>query len=1118
MPQEPLGAMHFQLPRLAGPIVRRPRLLDVLRRHLDRKLLLISADAGYGKTTLLVQLVEEAALACAWHRLEPADRDPAAFLEHLLASVRLHFPEVGRRLRASLQTGEVKHAVAADHLAHDFSRLSGLLVAIDDYHHVDGSQEVNTLMDALLDRLPSSTHLLISTRTTPHLSLSRLRAQNTLFEITTDDLRFTRQEIEALFTALGVSLDSETLQALSDRTEGWVLALVLAYHSIRAKDADAAKAFLRGLRGSVAHIYDYLSAEVFTTQPPPIQAFLRATCILPRLRSDICNALLDVTTARETLRYLERNHLFTHCLDDERVWYRYHPLFQEFLQARLVADEGALRIADLRSKAARILEGSGLLEEAFEQFASAGEWSEAARLLEDLGGRLLDAGRLQMLSHFLDALPSSVASASAPLLLLRGRLLELQGRWPEARTRFEDAHAQFAMRGNTSGMVHALTGAALTYFRQGQYAKTAELAQQALALAAPEDLASRAEVLWLLGGSYMETDNLDRGERHLGEALEAFRRLGQRPMEARLLHNLAYGVRFVRGDFLTALRMEEEAVRICEELGDMRTLSVCLIGLGHLRLVTGRHQEALQVLERLLRLCAEWHAEPGRAYGLALMADTYQELGERPRARALYLEALALGERLEEPTVRLHSLLGLALLLWRDDPAGALSLASRALALAEQLKFEWFRGRSLMVLGTIVRITGTERGTAHLVEAAQIFERLQARYDLARAHLLSASLLTGSDRRRHLEESLTLGERGQYDALFLHTEKAAARPLLAEALALRVRPDYAGRLLVEMGAGEDLLPLVEHPDTAVRVQAAALLGEIGERRVQRSLQRLLRDPVHEVRQAAERALEHLSSQPPLPLRVYLLGAFRISRSDEAVPDTVWKRSTAKTLLQYLVSQRPRTVPEEAILEALWAGVAPESAHAAFHAALHALRKALEPDLAEARDSTYILGRRDQYGFNPRVECWVDAEEFERLARLGRAHEQSGEIDQAIAAFREADGLYAGDYLEESPYQEWTVPHRERLRQVQIEVLLRLGDLLGPRDALAAIDAFRRAIVREPYCEPAYRGLMRLLAGVGHRAEALQQYQALERLLQRDLQVTPSSETTDLYRDLLTRNA
>jgi DNA-binding SARP family transcriptional activator len=304
----------------------------------------------------------------------------------------------------------------------------------------------------------------------------------------------------------------------------------------------------------------------------------------------------------------------------------------------------------------------------------------------------------------------------------------------------------------------------------------------------------------------------------------------------------------------------------------------------------------------------------------------------------------------------------------------------------------------------------------------------------------------------------------------------------------------------------------------VRVQAAALLGEIGERRVQRSLQRLLRDPAREVRRAAERALEQLSSRPPLPLRVHLLGAFRIFRGNEPITDAAWKRTTAKVLLQYLVSQRPRMVPEEAILEALWPGSAPESAHAAFHAALHALRKVLEPDLTEARGSAYILGRKDQYGLNPRAECWVDAEEFERLARLGRIHEQGGAIEEAMTAFREADRLYAGDYLEESPYQEWTALQRERLRQLEVEVLLRLGELLAQSDAGAPIEAFRRAIALEPYAEPAYRGLMRLLAATGHRAEALQKYRTLERLLQRDLQVTPSSETTTLYRDLLTRDA
>ncbi len=638
-----------------------------------------------------------------------------------------------------------------------------------------------------------------------------------------------------------------------------------------------------------------------------------------------------------------------------------------------------------------------------------------------------------------------------------------------------------------------------------------------MALVPPEDLQWRAEALRLLGGCYLETDDLDRGARYMQEALEASRTAGDRHLEARLLHNLAYSVLFVRGEFLAALRMEEGAARICEDLEDITTLGFCLIGLAHIHLVMGHHRDALTVTERLLRLCEEWHAEPGRGYALEIMADTYRELGDIARARRFYEEAVATGERLEEPTIRMHALNGLALLLSRDDPAGARALAGRALELSKQMRSEWFRGRSLMVLGAISGSSDSKEGIDHLREAVRIFEQMQARYDLARAHLHLAAMLGGDEHRRQMHEALTLGERGGYDALFLHTEQGIARPLLMEAVVERVQPDYAGRLLVEAGAGEDLLPLLGHANPAVRAHAARLAAEAGERRATRGLQRLLRDRDPRVREASADALERLSHLPP-PLRVCLLGPFKVFRAAEQVLEPAWKRSTAKTLLQYLVSQRPKMTPEEAILEALWPGAEPESAHAAFHAALHALRKALEPDLAEARDSTYILGRKDQYYLNPRVACWVDAEEFERLARLGRSHEQRGEIVQAIAAFLEADGLYAGDYLEESPYQEWAVPHRERLRQIQIEVLLRLGGLLGPRDAPAAIDAFRRAIVLEPYCEPAYRGLMRMLAATGCRAEALQQYQTLERHLQRDLQVTPSSETTDLYRDLVTRDA
>lgn len=1104
----------FVPPKFAAPVLRRPRLLEALLSHLDRKLLLITADAGYGKTTLVAGVVAEAGIPCAWYRVERVDCDPMAFLEHFLESVHQQFPHFGSRLRTSLRAGAVSPEVAMTRLVNDLSSLPDLLIALDDYHQVDGSQEVNRFVDDLLDHLPATAHLLVATRTTPHLSLSRLRARNQLFEVDTGSLRFTLQEMEALFAVLGVALDPEVLQAVASRTEGWVVALVLAYHSIKEKNPDEIRGLLHALRGSARYIHGYLSAEVFRLQVPEVQFFLRATSVLPRLHPDICDALLGRTNARHLLQYLERNNLFTHALDEERSWYRYHPLFQEFLQARLITDEGATRASALSRKAGAILEQWRLPEEAFEQYSRAGDWAEAARLLSELGSHLLDTGRLHTVQGFLDQIPSRVADEVPELHVQWGRLMELRGRWTQAREQFARALEISTAREEGRGKARALMGLALTYFRQGQYARCMEFCEQALLLVSSDDRVSRAEVLRLIAGCYLETDDLDRGEQYMEQALGAFRALGQRRAEAQALHNLAYSVHFVRGDFQTALRLEVEAVRIAEELNDPITLSLCLIGLGHLHLVMGRHQEALAVLEQLLRLCEEWQVEAGRGYALMIMADVRRELGQQAEARRLYDEALALGERLEEPTMRLHTLLGLAGQLSDLDPEAAGRLADRALVLAGQINYAWFRGRSLMVLGAISAPLRKEEAAAHFREAVGIFETLRAQYDLARAHLHLAALLDDIGRRHHLAEALALGERGAYDALFVHTERGRARPLLVAAVGDRIRPDYAGRLLVAAGTGEDLLALLAHSDPAVRADAARLLAGLGDRRALRSLRSLLRDRAPQVREAAEEAIEQVSRRPPQVLHVYLLGPFRLFRGNEPVPEVAWKRSSAKTLFQYLAGLSPRMSPEEAILEALWPNASPHSAHAVFHTALHALRRVLEPDLSDARDSGYVISQADQYGLNPRVECWVDAREFERLAGLGKLHRRELKHEEAISALQEADRLYAGDYLQDNRYQEWAVPERDRLRQTEVEVLLHLGGLLAERDSAGAIDAFRRAIALEAYSEPAYAGLMRLLAQTGQHAEALRQYQVLERILQQELRAAPSPETTALYRQIL----
>jgi LuxR family maltose regulon positive regulatory protein len=301
---------------------------------MNRKLTLISAPAGFGKTTQLsewrmIHLDSEYPLA--WVSLEEADNDPSRFLSYLIAALQAIEADTGESVLNSLRSPQpppiesvlttLVNEIAA--IPKDFA------LVLDDYHVI----EVEPVHDAttfLLEHMPPNAHLVIASRVDPPLPLARLRARGQMTEMRADDLRFTPEETAAFLRGvMGLDLPEESVTALEERTEGWIAGLQLAALSVRGREDISG--FIATLRGSSRYIVDYLAEEVLRRQPEGVRAFLLQTSILDRLSGPLCDAITDRADGQEMLERLERANLFTIPLDEERRWYRYHHLFSEFL-------------------------------------------------------------------------------------------------------------------------------------------------------------------------------------------------------------------------------------------------------------------------------------------------------------------------------------------------------------------------------------------------------------------------------------------------------------------------------------------------------------------------------------------------------------------------------------------------------------------------------------------------------------------------------------------------------------------------------------------------------------------------------------------------------------------
>ena len=425
-------------PRVPGEVVDRPRLIGTLNQGLSGPLSLVCAAAGFGKTTLVsawldvLAASERPPIPSAWLSLDENDSDPVVFLRYLVAAIRTVFPESCVETLARLQmvqpTSPAQLVVA---LSNELELLPGRVVLVlDDYHAIRG-EAVHDSLSELIRHWPPRLHLVLISRSNPPLPLANLRAKGQVAEIRGRDLRFTPEESTAfLDKALAVPLSQSAAALLDQRLEGWIAGLRLATLSLRA-GADA-ETELAGLLGTNAEIADYLADEVMSRQTPAIRKFLLVTSILDRFCAPLCERVLDNTAsgngiacdALACIQWLESAHLFVIPLDNDRVWYRYHNLFQELLQGRLLAEVGPEQVAELHRRAAAWLAGRGLIEEALRHALLASDLDLVARLMVAGLCDVLDRDARFTLDRWLRLLPEEFIQRRPWLLMMKALVFQ----------------------------------------------------------------------------------------------------------------------------------------------------------------------------------------------------------------------------------------------------------------------------------------------------------------------------------------------------------------------------------------------------------------------------------------------------------------------------------------------------------------------------------------------------------------------------------------------------------------------------------------------------------------------------------------------------------------------
>jgi LuxR family maltose regulon positive regulatory protein len=875
MQQHSLLQTKLYIPPIRPELISRPRLLEQLNARLltrgglsstqaafPRALTLISAPAGFGKTTLVSEWVHQlgmdgdALVHVAWLSLDEGDNDPARFLAYLLAALRAVEASFGKGVLSALQSPGVADASAEPPveavlttLINEIAAFPGSIILVLDDHHTIESTPVDDALSFLLERLPPQMHLVIATREDPHLPLARLRARGQLTEIRASDLLFTSSEAaEFLNQAMGLDLSAEDIAALEKRTEGWITGLHLA--AISMQDRKDVAGFIQSFSGSHRYVLDYLVEEVLERQSESVQTFLLQTAILDRLTGSLCDAVrygvarspsspeedaartgsaewpIGKDSGRATLEMLERANLFIVPLDDERRWYRYHHLFADLLLQRLLQDQPE-SVPTLHTRASRWYEHNGLIDEAIDHALRANEFERTAHLIEGVADGVWARGGDIKLWRWLDGLPVELVLSRPKLCIYRAWELFVSGRQDDAEEFLQAA-----------GLAHdPSTDRATEIESQARH--------QPPGSSNPR-VRSKATGIQHWMAAYRR-HNVSGLIQHLSQALE---QQPERDLDWRSSAATTLGdVHAFRGDMPAAYQARLEALKACESAGNTYLFLYNSAKLALNLKFQGRLHQIQELCQQRVRLADESGMSQTSVVGwlLAIWGEVLAEMNDLDRALPLVEKSVGLTESGGDVTMLGWSCLSLIRVLFsKGDIAGAEEIVQEMDTVArESIVPTWIMSQSAAWQSRIwlaqdklgaaaqwVRERGLEPD--HTPEHLNAFEYValarvliaQGRWDEASKllqRMLQQAMVGGNTTRAieilslqalalqagrdtagamdPLERAVTLAEPEGFVRIFVDEGPPMAH-LLYEALARGIVPEYARRLLAAFSMPE----------------------------------------------------------------------------------------------------------------------------------------------------------------------------------------------------------------------------------------------------------------------------------------------------------------------------
>lgn len=1048
----------LQPPGIKTKTLRRRRLLNVISRNLDKKLVLLCAGAGYGKTTLLSHMLSEQKLRFVYYHLEKTDAEPVVFFSYFIAGIRRLFPNFGYKfegLQHLFNYPEKYLGIIVGTFVNEVLEtvIGDLYLILEDYHILAPSDSVDKILDYLFDHMPTNLHFIITSRSKPSISLSRMTVRDELFELDTEQLRFTKEEIRRLFKkTYSISLRGRDLDWVERYSEGWPVSLRLMLQSTNylegIRSSDHARKVIGNYLQSQVSLFNYFAQEIYFQEPTRIRDFLLDCSVFEWLSPSLCNAATGRRSSARLLSDLTKRNAFI--VEIPEHGYRFHHLFRDFLFSKFT---DVSRRRNVYFRAANHLSKKGKLEDALGFYLRSRNFRKGISIIVKIGPSLIGQGRSNALCSYVEQIPVSMRNRLPDLLTVYAQALIQEGRQPEAKKHaLRAAYLLKDKKSKRRPYAESLYGLGGISLNLGNFQAAKKWYNRALRACPKGSSLARASIMNSLGSLYNEMGSkfLPKAIGYFAQALSVTERHAYRELEASILNNWAMS-EWKMGNLNEAYA---KLVKITDIL-EKHFSPGCGAGFfnaARLSLLLGRKKEAKEILDTGMRTCSTYNDQWSMGSLWAGYALLYQEFGDLKKAQQSGSKSLEISKKLgiDRLVIIAHTELCKINIANRDFEEAEKNLSSIRLLKKEHddtiyIPVHLVEGKLRIAQGRLQRADEILNKTLHL---AQNFNRA---FDLFQINIELSRLY-------HLQKN-------DVDSIVA----------LRHAVGISRLKGYEYLLVKELMSDSWMLKATREDD-------------IGRQYVMSTIKKSKLD-VHWV-------------------DALLFGVPRVIVDGQEIEDGSWRTMKAKKLFCYLLLHHTEKTTSDTLIDTLWRNVSHRKGCDSLRKAVQYVRQTMKK--ASGAENVLLVSR-GSYRVSPSISVWLDVETFEGFLKQAKSTQDD---DHKITLLHKAINLYKRGFAY-GWYDHWVEDVRHYYQSRYEECLSLLADFHYKKaDYSDAATIYKKLISLNSFDERYHRELMVSLAKLQKYKEIEKQFKKLEETLDKELKARPQTATIELYNSLL----